>query len=150
MTHTLDVSLPVSLKTSLVLQTVPGDEPQKTPKRSTFRPSEFFKNLMKKREQVNKQKEKNMIKVQEEVHRETPRRPSTDSKQWELTQMLVTQGRFSMNVENIDINVEVLSPNAKKALTAEIAKDVVQNFMAQWVPQVTPWAQPPIVCPVAP
>ena len=48
MAHTLDVSLPVSLKTSLVLQTVPGDEQQKTLKRSTFRPSEFFKNVMKK------------------------------------------------------------------------------------------------------
>ena len=58
MTHTLDVSLPLSLKTLLVLQTVPGDEPQKTPKKSTFRPSKFFKNLMKKREEGNKQKEK--------------------------------------------------------------------------------------------
>ena len=45
--------------------------------------------------------------------------------------MFVTQGRFSMNVENIDFNVEVLSPNAKKALTAEIEKYVVQNFMVQ-------------------
>ena len=85
---------------------------------------------MKKREEENKQKEKNMIKIQAEVHRETHRRLSTDRKQWEPAQMLVTQGRFSMNVENIDINVEVLSPNAKKALTPEIAKDVVQNFMA--------------------
>ena len=50
-----------------------------------------------------------------------------------------------MNVENIDIDVEVLSPNAKKALTAKIAKDVVQNFMAQQVPQVTPRAQSPTV-----
>ena len=73
-----------------------------------------------------------------------------DRKQWELAQMLVTQGRFSMNVENIDVNVEVLPPNAKKALTAEIAKYVVQNFMAQRVPQVKPWAQPLIVHPVAP
>ena len=52
-THTLDVSLLVSLKTSLVLQTVPGDKPQKTLKRSTFRPSKFFKNVMKKREEDN-------------------------------------------------------------------------------------------------
>ena len=125
------MSVPVSLKTSFVLQTVPGDEPQKTLKRLTFRPSKFFKNLLKKREEEDKQKEKNTIKVQEEVHRETPRRLNTDRKQWELAQMFVTQGRFSMNVENIDVNVEVLSPNAKKALTAEIEKYVVQNFMAQ-------------------
>ena len=74
MTHTLEVSLPVSLKTSLVLQTVAGDEPQKTLKRLTFRPSKFFKNVLKKREEEDKQKEKNTIKVQAEVHRETPRR----------------------------------------------------------------------------
>ena len=56
MTQTLDVPLPVSLKTLLVLQSMPGDEPQKTPRRSTFRLSEIFKNLMKKREEENKQK----------------------------------------------------------------------------------------------
>ena len=57
-----------------------------------------------------------MIKVQAE---EDPRRLSTDRKQWEMAQMLVTQGRFSMNVENIDINVEVLSPNAKNAVISQ-------------------------------
>ena len=73
MTHTLDVdlSLPVSLKTSLELQTVPGDE-QKTPKMSTFQQSDFFRNLMKKREEENKQKEEHTMTVQEEVHRDTP------------------------------------------------------------------------------
>ena len=45
--------------------------------------------------------------------------------------MFVTQGRLSMNGENIDVNVEVLSPNAKKALTPKIENYVVQNFMAQ-------------------
>ena len=146
----LHVSLPVSLKTLLVLQTVPGDKPRKTLKRSIFRPLEFLKNLMKKREEENKQIEENMIKVQTEVHRETPRRPTTDRKQQELAQMLVTQDRFSMNVENIDVDVEVLSPKAKKSLTTKIAKDVVHKFMAQQVPQVTPWAQPQVVHPVAP
>ena len=63
--------------------------------------------------------------------------------------MLVTQGRFFMNVENIDVDVEVFSPNTKNALTDEIAKDAVQNFLAQWVPQVTPQAQHPIVHPMA-
>ena len=92
--------------------------------------------------------------------------------------MLVRQGRFSINVENIDVNVEILSPNAKKLLTTKIAKDVAEQFMA-WnvcpvapracvqapprpqrasalpVPRAQPWmAQPsivhPVVCPVAP
>ena len=78
-----------------------------------------------------------------------------------------------MNVENIDINVEVLSPNAKKVLTARIAKDISQQFIGWNVhpvepmthvqtPQRPPWvgalpvpmAQPcmaqPIVHPVVP
>ena len=82
-----------------------GDEPQKIPKTFTFRPLEFFKNLMKKREEENKQKEKHTMTVQAEVHRDTPRRLTADRKQKQPTQMLVRQGRFSINVENIDINV---------------------------------------------
>ena len=35
-----------------------------------------------------------MIKVQTEVHRETPRRLSTDRKQWELAQMLHECGEY--------------------------------------------------------
>ena len=86
--------------------------------------------------------------------------------------MLVRQGRLSINVENIDINVEVLSPNAKKVLTTKIAKDVAEQFMAwnvhpvapracvqtpprpQWasalpVPRAQPqMAQPHVVCPL--
>ena len=67
--------------------------------------------------------------VQAEVQRDTPKRLTADRKQKQPTQMLVRQGRFSMNVENIDINAEVLSPNAKKVLTARIAKDIAQQFM---------------------
>ena len=70
---------------------------------------------MKKKEEENKQKEKNTIQVQAEVHRDTPSRLPTERKQWELAQMILPQGRFSMNVENVDFNVEVLSPNAKHA-----------------------------------
>ena len=101
--------------------------------------------------------------VQAKVHRDTPRRLTADRKQKQPTQMLVRQGWFSMNVENIDINVEVLSPNAKKVLTAKLAKDVAEQFTAQNVCPVTPRAQPrmaqppivhpvvcPVVCPVAP
>ena len=152
---------------------MPGDEPQKTPKMSTLRPLEFFKNLMKKREEENKQKEKHTMTVQAEVHRNTPRRLTTDRKQKQPTQMLVRQGRFSINVENIDINVEVLLPNAKKLLTTKIAKDVAEQFMA-WnvcpvapracvqapprpqrasalpVPRAQPPVVHPVVCPVAP
>ena len=127
---------------------------------------------MKKREEENKQKEKHTMTVQAEVHRDTPRRLNADRKQKQPTQMLVRQGRFSINVENIDVNIEVLSPNAKKVLTAKIAKDVAEQFMAwnvcpvahrahvqalprpQWasalpVPRAQPhMAQPPIVHPV--
>ena len=131
---------------------------------------------MKKKEEENKQKEKHTMTVQAEVHRDTPRRLTTDRKQKQPTQMLVRQGRFSINVENIDVNV--LLPNAKTLLTTKIAKDVAEQFMAwnvcpvaprayvqtpprpQWasalpVPRAQPrMAQPPIVhpfvCPVAP
>ena len=78
---------------------------------------------MKKREEENKQKEKHTMTVQAEVHRDTPKR------QKQPTQMLVRQGRFSINVENNDVNVEVLSPNAKKVLTAKIAKDAAWHGM---------------------
>ena len=78
--------------------------------------------------------------VQAEVHRDTPRRLTADRKQKQPTQMLVRQGRFSINVENIDINVEVLSPNAKKVLTTKIAKDVAEQFMAWNVHPVAPRA----------
>ena len=127
---------------------------------------------MKKREEENKQKEKHTMTVQAEVHRDTHRRLIADRKQKQPTQRLVRQSRFSINVENIDINVEVLSPNAKKILTAEIAKDVAEQFMAWNVHPVAPracvqapprpqWAsalpvpraqscmaQPHVVCPV--
>ena len=119
---------------------MPGDEPQKTPKTSTLRPSEFFKNLTKKREEENKEKEKHTMTVQAEVHRDTPRRLTTDRKQKQPTQMLVRQGRFFINVENIDVNVEVLSPNAKKLLTTKIVKDVAEQFMAWNVHPVAPRA----------
>ena len=103
---------------------------------------------MKEREEENKQKEKNTIQVQAEVHRETPWRPPTERKQWELTQMILPQGRLAMNVENVDVNVEVLSTNAKHALTAKIAQDFVQKFMAQPVQapvtQARPWVHAPI------
>ena len=95
---------------------------------------------MKKRAEENKQKEKNIITVEAEVHWETPRRSSTERKQWELAQMLINQGRFSMHVENTDVNVEVLSPKAKQAVTSKLAKDIAHQFMAQ----------PPVVCPVEP
>ena len=95
---------------------------------------------MKKREEENKQKEKHTMTVQAEVHRDTPRRLTADRKQKQPTQMLVRQGRFSINVENIDVNVEVLSPNAKKVLTAKITKDVAEQFMAQNVCPVAPRA----------
>ena len=51
-----------------------------------------------------------------------------------------------MNVENVDVNVEVLSPNAKCALTVKLAKDFVKKFMAQPVQAgpVRPWLQAPI------
>ena len=62
---------------------------------------------MKKREEENKQKEKHTMTVQAEVHRDTPRRLTADRKQKQPTQMPVRQGRFSINVENIDVNVEV-------------------------------------------
>ena len=78
--------------------------------------------------------------VQAEVHRDTPRRLTADRKQKQPTQGLVRQGRFSINVENIDVNVEVLWPNAKKILTAEIAKDVAEQFMAWDVHPVAPRA----------
>ena len=93
---------------------------------------------MKKREEENKQKEKHTMTVQAEVHRDTPRRLTADRKQKQPIQMPVRQDRFSINVENIDVNVDVLSPNAKKVLTTQIAKDVAEQFMA--------WN----VCPVAP
>ena len=91
---------------------MPGDEPQKTPKASTFRPSEFFKNLMEKREEENKQ-EKHTMTVQAEVHKDTPRRLTADRKQKQPTQMLVRQGRFSINVENIDVNVKICRQTLK-------------------------------------
>ena len=83
---------------------------------------------MKKREEENKQKEKHTMTVQAEVHRDTPRRLTADRKQKQPTQMLVRQGRFSINVQNIDINVEVLLPNAKKVLTTKIAKMLQSNL----------------------
>ena len=95
---------------------------------------------MKKREEQNKQKEKHTMTVQAEIHRDTPRRLTTDRKQKQPTQMLVRQGRFSINVENIDVNVEVLSPNAKKLFTTKIAKDVAEQFMAWNVHPVAPRA----------
>ena len=95
---------------------------------------------MKKRAEETKQKEKNIITIEAEVHWETLRRLSTERKQQELAQMLINQGRFSMHVENIDINVDILSPKAKQALTSKLAKDIAHRFMAQH----------PVVCPVEP
>ena len=128
---------------------LPGDKPQKTPKRPTFKPSVFQK-FSEEKGRKNKQKEKNMITVEAEVCWETPRRLSTEGKQWEPAQMLINQGRFSMNVENIDINVEVLSSKEKQALTSKLAKDIVHQFMAQphVVCPVEPRQQPPVVHPV--
>ena len=64
---------------------------------------------MKKREEENKQKEKNTIQVQAEVHRETTRESPTERKQWELAQMILPQGKFSMNFENVDLNVKFVT-----------------------------------------
>ena len=69
---------------------------------------------MKKQEEENEQKEKHTMTVQAEVHRDTPRRLTTDRKQKQSTQVLVRQGRFSINLGNINVSVEVLSPNAKR------------------------------------
>ena len=57
-----------------------------------------------------------------------------------------------MHVENIDVNVEVLSPKAKQALTSKLAKDIAHRFMAQHpvVCPVEPRQQPPVVCPAQP
>ena len=86
-----------------------------------------------------------MLTVEAEVHQETLRKLSPRRMQLEPAQMLITQGRFSMNVENIDINVEVLSPKEKQTLTSKLAKDIVHQFMAQphVVHPVQPRQQPP-------
>ena len=62
----------------LTFQTVEGEKPNPTPKRSTFRLSVFFKNLMKKHQEEKALKDKSTETVAADVHRESPRYPPAD------------------------------------------------------------------------
>ena len=110
----------------LALQIVEGEKPDPTPKRSTFRPSVFFKNLMQKCEAKNTLKEKSTVTITAEVHQETPRCPPADRKQKTPMQILQATGRFSMQVEDIPVNVEVVHPHP---LVSSVVSYIVSKVM---------------------
>ena len=60
-------------KTSLALQNIPGEKPA-PPKRSTFRPKKFFKDLMKKKEEEKAMKERSSVAVTADFHHDAPKK----------------------------------------------------------------------------
>ena len=71
-------------KASLALQNVPDEKPAPL-KRSTFRPKEFFKDLMKKKEEEKAMKERRSVTVAADIHLDAPkesqRQPAAERKQ---------------------------------------------------------------------
>ena len=69
--------------------------------------------------------DRSKVTVTAEVHWETPRHPSVERKQRTPVQMIQTQGRFLMQVADIPVSVEVISPNAKQALVSNVTSGII-------------------------
>ena len=100
-------------------------EPVEPPKKQTFRPSDFFKNMLQQKEAEKEKKEakaaqRPSVKVAAEIHPQPPRKPSECRKQEKPGQLLAVGGRFSMTVG------ETL--NIKSALAKSLASDVTSTF----------------------
>ena len=129
----------------LALQAIEGEKPIPTPKRSTFRLSMFFKNLMKKCEEEKVFKDKSTVTITAEVHREMemPRYPPGDRKKKTPGQMIQAAGRFSMQVADISVNVEVIPPHAKQAFVSTIASGYISKAMGEKDPSKHPFQKKP-------
>ena len=123
----------------LALQTVEGEKPNPTPKRSTFRPSVFFKNLMKKHEEEKALKDKSTVTITADVHREMPRFPPGDRKQKTPGQMIQAAGRFSMQVNDIPVNVEAVPHPLVSSVVSNIVSKVMVEDKGQKDPNKHPF-----------
>ena len=131
------------------MQHVPSEKPA-PPKRSTFRWEKFFKDLMKKKEEEKAMKERSSVTVTADVHhdvpKETPRWPAAERKQ-QTPEQLLTSGRFSMSVDTVNVDVEVLSSNAKKAVASSLASNIIARCFQQREPEKQ---RQQVVVPLAP
>ena len=78
-------------------------------------------------------KDRSTVTVTAEGYREMPRHPPADMKQKTPRQMLQTAGRFSMQVGDIPVNVEVILPHAKQALVSTVtsSKIIISKVIAE-------------------
>ena len=94
---------------------------------------------MKKHEEEKALKDRSTLTMTTEVHRETLRCPPADRKQKTPGQMLQSAGRFSMQVADIPVNVEVVPLHP---LVSLIISGIVSKVMAEEKGKKDPSKQP--------
>ena len=93
---------------------------------------------MKKCEEEKALKDKSTVTITADVHREMPRCPPGDRKQKTPGQMLQAAGRFSMQVDDIPVNVEVL-PHPLVSVVSNIVSKVMAENKGQKDPNKHPF-----------
>ena len=109
---------------------------------------------MKKKEEEKAMKERSSVTVTADVHpdapKETPRWPAAGRKQ-RTPQQLLSSGRFSMSVDTVNVNVEVLSANAKQTVASSVASNIIARCFQQREQEKQGQQAPaPVVVPMAP
>ena len=89
---------------------------------------------MKKKEEEQARKERSSVTVIADVHcdapKETPRCPAAERKQ-QTPHQLLTSGRFSMSVDTVNVDVEVLCPNERQAVISLVASNIATRCIAE-------------------
>ena len=96
---------------------------------------------MKKCEEENALKDKSTATITADVHREMPRCPPADRKQKTPGQMIGLQeaGIFSMQVDDIPVNVEVVPHPLVSSVVSNIVSKVMSENKGQEIPNKHPF-----------